>query len=70
VFLPLSFLTGTIGRLFVEFGLTLAASIFISCIVALSLVPMLSSKLLRREAMHGRAAQLIESAFARIAAAL
>jgi multidrug efflux pump len=66
VFLPLSFLTGTIGRLFVEFGLTLAASIFISCIVALSLVPMLSSKLLKPGAMHGRVSQFIDSVFMRV----
>ncbi|HEY6643299.1 efflux RND transporter permease subunit [Povalibacter sp.] len=66
VFVPLSFLTGAVGRLFVEFGLTLAASIFISCIVALSLVPMLSSKMFRNGIARGRVAHAIDVAFVRI----
>lgn len=46
VFIPLSLLPGDIGRLFSEFALTLAAAVGISCLVALSLAPMLCSKLL------------------------
>jgi multidrug efflux pump len=46
VFIPLSLLQGDIGRLFSEFALTLAASVGLSCLVALSLAPMLCSKLL------------------------
>jgi len=68
VFVPLSFLSGAIGRLFVEFGLTLAASIFISCIVALSLVPMLSSKMFANGMQRGRVAHAIDATFVRIAA--
>ncbi|GHB29502.1 efflux RND transporter permease subunit [Salinicola rhizosphaerae] len=46
VFVPLSLLQGDIGRLFSEFALTLAAAVALSCLVALSLAPMLCSKLL------------------------
>src|SRR5690606_5420382 len=44
VFLPISFLTGRIGRLFGEFGFTLAASILFSCLVALTLTPMMTAQ--------------------------
>jgi multidrug efflux pump len=47
VFVPLAFLTGSVGRLFNEFGVTLAVSILISGFVALTLTPMLCSKLLK-----------------------
>ncbi len=48
VFVPLAFLEGDIGRLFSEFALTMAAAVGFSSLVALSLSPMLASKLLRR----------------------
>ncbi|WP_227367515.1 efflux RND transporter permease subunit [Halomonas sp. M20] len=51
VFVPLSFLQGDIGRLFTEFALTLAAAIAISTLLALSLTPMLTSKILSSQ-MH------------------
>jgi multidrug efflux pump len=46
VFLPISFLEGTTGRLFREFGIAVAAAVIFSSFVALSLTPMLCSKLL------------------------
>ena len=46
VFVPISFLPGTAGQLFSEFGFVLAASVFLSSFVALTLVPMLSSRML------------------------
>ncbi|KFB09110.1 efflux RND transporter permease subunit [Nitratireductor basaltis] len=46
VFVPLSFLPGQAGGLFREFGFVLAISVFLSSIVALSLCPMLASRLL------------------------
>ncbi|MFT5895758.1 MAG: HAE1 family hydrophobic/amphiphilic exporter-1 [bacterium] len=46
VFIPLSFLPGKAGGLFREFGFVLAISVTISSIVALSLCPMLASKIL------------------------
>ncbi|MCC5989289.1 MAG: efflux RND transporter permease subunit [Pararhodobacter sp.] len=47
VFLPLSFLPGQTGGLFREFGFTLAIAVMISSVVALTLCPVLASRLLR-----------------------
>ena len=46
VFIPLSFLPGQAGGLFREFGFTLAIAVMLSSVVALSLCPMLASRLL------------------------
>jgi multidrug efflux pump len=51
VFVPLAFLTGTVGRLFNEFGVTVAVAVLISGFVALTLTPMLSSQILKP--LHG-----------------
>jgi len=48
VFLPVIFLQGLTGRLFREFGLVIASAVVISSFVALSLAPMLCSKILKR----------------------
>lgn len=47
VFIPVSFLGGQIGRLFSEFGLVMASAVAISTFVALSLCPMMASRLLK-----------------------
>jgi hydrophobe/amphiphile efflux-1 (HAE1) family protein len=47
VFIPVAFTAGLIGRFFYEFGLTVAATVFASTFTALTLTPMLSSRLLR-----------------------
>jgi len=47
VFVPLSFMEGQVGRLFTEFGFVLSIAVVISTLVALSLCPMLCSRLLR-----------------------
>ncbi|WP_127557719.1 efflux RND transporter permease subunit [Saccharospirillum alexandrii] len=47
VFIPLSFLPGQAGGLFREFGFTLAMAVVLSSVVALTLCPMLSSRLLK-----------------------
>jgi multidrug efflux pump len=52
VFAPLAFSTGNTGRLFMEFALTVAAAVVVSGFVALTLTPMMCSKLLRRQASH------------------
>ena len=54
VYLPVAFSTGRTGKLFVEFALTLAGAVLVSGFVALTLSPMMSSRLLRREKQHGR----------------
>jgi len=52
VFAPLVFLGGLTGVLFREFGVTLAAAVVISSFVALTLAPMLCSRLLKRRQQH------------------
>lgn len=52
VFVPVAFLTGTIGRLFREFGVMLAVTVLLSSFVALTLTPTLCSLMLRRRE-HG-----------------
>jgi multidrug efflux pump len=49
VFTPLSFAQGTTGKLMTEFALTVATSVIVSGFVALSLVPMMCSRMLRHE---------------------
>ena len=49
VLIPLLFMGDVVGRLFREFAVTLAVTIVISAIVALTLVPMLSARLLKAE---------------------
>ncbi|HET9253480.1 MAG TPA: efflux RND transporter permease subunit [Candidatus Eisenbacteria bacterium] len=51
VFVPVAFLQGSVGRLFNEFGITLAVAVLISGFVALTLTPMLTSRMLRP--LHG-----------------
>ncbi len=53
VFLPLAFLTDKTGRLFREFGITVAAAVAISGFVALTLSPMLCARVLRRSRETG-----------------
>ena len=48
VFFPIVFLQGLTGRLFREFGITVAVAVVISSFVALTLTPMLSSKMLKK----------------------
>lgn len=52
VFAPLAFAEGNTGKLFTEFALTVAAAVLVSGFVALTLTPMMASKLLRHEPTH------------------
>src|SRR5690606_37961812 len=52
VFLPILFLGGLVGRLFREFGVVLAGAVIISSFVALTLTPMLATRLLKRRERH------------------
>ncbi len=54
VYAPLAFQTGRTGRLFIEFALALAGAVLVSGFVALTLSPMMCSKLLRHETKHGK----------------
>ncbi len=64
VFIPISFLPGKAGGLFTEFGFVLAISVLLSSIVALSLCPMLASRLLK----SGKPAEASSGYFARVGA--
>ncbi len=63
VFAPLAFATGNTGRLFLEFALTVASAVVVSGFVALTLTPMMCSRLLRRESSHGRMYNALERFF-------
>ena len=52
VFAPVAFTEGRTGQLFAEFALTLAGAVIVSGFIALSLTPMMSSRMLRHE-KHG-----------------
>jgi multidrug efflux pump len=54
VLIPLLFMPDVVGRLFREFAITLAVTIVISAVVALTLVPMMCAKILR----HRRASEM------------
>ncbi|WP_017925328.1 efflux RND transporter permease subunit [Thioalkalivibrio sp. HL-Eb18] len=54
VFLPLGFIGGLTGTLFIEFAFTLAATVVISGIVAITLSPMMCSKILRDGSVEKR----------------
>ncbi|MDR0902807.1 MAG: efflux RND transporter permease subunit [Opitutaceae bacterium] len=54
VFLPVAFQSGQTGRLFYEFGITLASAVVVSGFVALTLTPMLCSRLLKNRVVDGR----------------
>ena len=53
VFAPIGFMSGLTGSLFSEFAFTLVATVVVSMVVALTLSPMLSSKILRASSAHG-----------------
>lgn len=66
VYIPLAFSSGRTGRLFLEFALTLAGAVLVSGFVALTLSPMMASRLLRQEKKHGRFYEMGERALARL----
>jgi multidrug efflux pump len=66
VFMPILFLSGLVGRLFREFGVTLAGAVVISSFVALTLTPMLSSRLLKKRARQPWLHRVTEGFFAKL----
>lgn len=63
VFLPLTFTEGRIGKLFVEFAVTLAIAVMISGFTALTLSPMMCSRLLKKDEKKGKLFNYIENIF-------
>ncbi|AHB48599.1 acriflavin resistance protein [Hyphomicrobium nitrativorans NL23] len=60
VYAPIAFAPGKTGRLFLEFALTLAGAVIISGFVALTLTPMMCSRLLKHQQKPGRLFMVIE----------
>ncbi|HEX9207751.1 MAG TPA: efflux RND transporter permease subunit, partial [Steroidobacteraceae bacterium] len=69
VFLPMSFLQGNVGKLFREFGFTIAAAVAFSSLIALTLTPMMTSKLFAGGAHRSRMAVAVDDFFRKLSAA-
>ncbi|HAU35344.1 MAG TPA: MFS transporter, partial [Lysinibacillus sp.] len=52
VFIPVMFIEGLIGQIFTEFALTISFSLIASLVVALTVVPMLASRLLKMKSIN------------------
>jgi hydrophobe/amphiphile efflux-1 (HAE1) family protein len=64
VFIPLLLMGGIVGRLFREFAMTVTIAVVVSCIVSLTLTPMMCSRFLRHDTgEHGRFYRIIEGFF-------
>ena len=68
VFVPLIFISGNMGRLFTEFALAIAAAVVFSSITALSLTPMLCSKMLKHRERSSSFGQLLDKGFGKLEA--
>ena len=66
VFVPLIFLSGNVGRLFTEFAIAIAAAVVFSSLTALSLTPMMCSKLLKHRERSSSFGQKLDQTFSRI----
>ena len=69
VYAPVAFMTGRTGKLFIEFALTLAGAVIVSGFVALTVSPMMCSKLLRRTEKHGWFYNVVEVGLVRLTGA-
>ncbi|HEX7046299.1 MAG TPA: efflux RND transporter permease subunit [Gammaproteobacteria bacterium] len=69
VFVPISFMQGNIGRLFSEFGISVAAAVGFSSLIALTLTPMMTSQLFKVGRERGRFARWTDNLFSRMSAA-
>lgn len=66
VYAPIGFMGGITGALFREFAFTLAMTVILSGVIALTLSPMLCSKVLTQEVMHGRFVEFIDRTFEKL----
>ncbi|MCP5091036.1 MAG: MMPL family transporter [Gammaproteobacteria bacterium] len=67
VYAPIAFMEGLVGTLFTEFAFALAGAVLVSGIVALTLSPVLSGKVLHRTGEPGRYEAAVERFFQRLA---
>jgi len=68
VFIPISMMEGNIGRLFNEFGIAIAAAVGFSALVALTLTPMMCSKMLTHDTAQTGIAAVVERVFGALSA--
>ncbi len=66
VFVPLVFLEGNIGRLFTEFAIAIAAAVAFSSFTALTLSPMLASKILHKRERTSGFGAFVDEGFKKI----
>ena len=66
VYIPIGFQGGLTGALFTEFAFTLAGSVAVSGIVALTLSPMMCSRILKHDANPGKFLQKVDSIFGKV----
>jgi multidrug efflux pump len=66
VYAPIGFMQGLTGVLFKEFAFTLASAVIISGVIALTLSPMMCSKILSRELSEGRFVRYLDDLFGRL----
>ncbi len=66
VFLPISFMDGMVGLLFTEFSVLLSMAVIFSSLIALTLTPVLGSKLLKRQQRRNRFTLFVDSVFAKV----
>ncbi|MFQ5643851.1 MAG: efflux RND transporter permease subunit [Thiogranum sp.] len=67
VYAPIGFMGGLVGTLFTEFAFALAGAVVVSGVVALTLSPMLSSRVLKAHGRQGRFEAWVEHRFTRLA---
>jgi hydrophobe/amphiphile efflux-1 (HAE1) family protein len=66
VYAPIGFVSGLTGSLFREFAFTLAGAVIVSGVIALTLSPMMCSKLLSAELSSGRFVKFLDRSFERL----
>jgi len=66
VFLPISFMDGMVGLLFTEFSVLLAMAVIFSSLIALTLTPVLGSKMLKKQKEPSRFTKFIDAQFSKL----
>ena len=66
VYVPIGFQGGLTGALFTEFAFTLAAAVFVSGVVALTLSPMMCSRIFTQEQDNGKFVKAIDRVFEKV----
>lgn len=68
VFIPIGFMGGLTGKLFTEFAFVLATTVILSGVIALTLSPMMCSKLLSEKQLDARFVKVVDGVFVKVVA--